>query len=98
MGMFDWYEPRPPLGCPRCGAELKGWQGKSGPCALFECVQGIRVPARQLVDDGVALSQAEREPLALPDAFEIYTKCVSCNAWIDAHGSCEGGIWTRANF
>jgi hypothetical protein len=35
MGMFDdiigHEEP-----CPRCGATVKGWQSKSGPCELRE--------------------------------------------------------------
>jgi hypothetical protein len=89
MGMFDWYEPRPPLACPKSGAGLRGWQGKSGPCALLEWVQGDHTPSRQLVDDEAAVSPGEREKFQLPEAFELYTKCDSCGVWVEAHGSSE---------
>ena len=95
MGMFDWYEPRPPLACPKCNATLGEWQGKSGPCALFEWVQGLRTPARQVVDDDAALTPAEREQFVLPDDFELYTTCDSCDLWVDAQGSCDAGVWTQ---
>ena len=54
MGMFDWYVPRPAVACPCCATLLSGWQGKSGPCSLFEWVQGVAPPARQLVDEECA--------------------------------------------
>src|SRR5262249_1461659 len=98
MGMFDWYQPRPPLACPKCGAELRGWQGKSGPCALFEWVQGLRAPARQDGDDEWALAPAEREKFALPEDFELYTSCASCNLWVEALGSSGAGVWTQTTF
>jgi hypothetical protein len=34
MGMFDYYEPTPPIECPNRGESPSGWQGKEGPCAL----------------------------------------------------------------
>jgi hypothetical protein len=95
MGMFDWYEPQPPIRCPKCGVTLAAWQGKSGPCALFEWVQGHRAPRRQLVDEDVAMSPAALEDFFLPDDFEVYAECSTCETWVEAHGSCDAGIWTR---
>lgn len=97
MGMFDWYEPRPAVNCPSCGSPLAGWQGKSGPCCLFQWVQGSLSPTTQLVDDDVACSDAVREATRLPDDFEIHTECDSCKTWVEAQGSCERGVWTRVD-
>lgn len=97
MGMFDWYEPRPAIICPRCGAALSGWQGKCGPCALFEWVQGLAWPARQLVDDECAASDLVRSATRLPDEFDVYTSCNACKVWVEALGSCDQGIWTRVD-
>ena len=98
MGMFDWYEPRPALSCPSCESLLSGWQGKSGPCGLFQWVQGSPSPTTQLVDDDVACSDAVRDATRLPEEFEIHTACESCKTWVDALGSCERGVWTRVDF
>ena len=97
MGMFDWYEPRPALSCPSCGSVLTGWQGKSGPCALFQWVQGCASPTAQLVDDDAACSDSFRDAARLPEDFELHTSCDSCETWIDAVGSCERGVWTRVD-
>ena len=97
MGMFDWYEPQPPLPCPKCGSALTGWQGKSGPCGLFEWIQGRRSPSRQLVDEDIAISEAQRDKLVLPEEFELHTDCGTCGTWVEAHGWCDAGIWTRVN-
>jgi len=32
--MFDWVVDVPVMKCVKCGAELYGWQSKSGPCDL----------------------------------------------------------------
>src|SRR5690349_17171003 len=98
MGMFDWYVPEPPLSCPKCSAALHGWQGKDGPCALFEWVQGALAPPSQLVDAEVAITESEREAFRLPPEFEIYTECDSCQMWIQASGSCEAEIWLHVGF
>lgn len=97
MGMFDWYEPRPPLQCPHCNATLTGWQGKHGPCDLFEWVQGWAAPARHLVDDQWSASDSARAGLRLPDAFELHTACDACKTWVEALGSCERDTWTRTS-
>ncbi|WP_437569981.1 hypothetical protein [Sorangium sp. So ce542] len=95
MGMFDWYTPAPQLACPRCGTTLDGWQGKDGPCGLFEWVQGTPSPPRQHVDEECAIAARDRERFRLPAHFEIYTECERCRARIEAEGSCEGDVWTR---
>jgi hypothetical protein len=95
MGMFDWYQPTPTLKCPQCQGDLQGWQGKAGPCGLFEWVQGHAHPSRQLVDDEVTMDSSELVGLFLPEEFELYTSCESCQTWISAHGWCECGTWTQ---
>jgi hypothetical protein len=97
MGMFDWYKPRPQVKCPRCDSTLAGWQGKSGPCGLFEWVQGVASPARQLVDDDCAATVEVREATRLPDDFRIYTFCNPCQTLVEALGSCERGVWIRVD-
>lgn len=98
MGLFDWFVPQPPMACPNCGTVLTGWQGKSGPCVLFEWVQGQRSPARQLVDDDAAATSAVRDRSVLPPDFELYTTCAVCSIWVEALGSCERDIWNRTDF
>ncbi len=98
MGMFDWFVPQPPLACPKCGTALSRWQGKSGPCVLFEWVQGLRSPARQLMDNDVAATPAVRDRSVLPPDFELYTTCSGCSTWIEALGSCEQGTWNHVDF
>ena len=97
MGMFDWYQPRPGVPCPQCGAILSGWQGKDGPCGLFEWTFAVASPTAHLVEDERAINPAERENLRLPDEFDIYTRCDACGASVDAHGSCTDGTWTRTD-
>lgn len=97
MGMFDWYEPRPDVACPQCGAMLADWQGKDGPCALFAWTQGFLSPTEQRVDEECAIAPSARARFRLPDEFDLYTSCDSCKLWIDAHGSCESSIWNRTD-
>jgi quaternary ammonium compound-resistance protein SugE len=77
---------------------LTGWQGKCGPCVLFEWVQGQRSPVRQLVDDDVAATLAVRDQAVLPPDFELYTTCQACSTWIEALGSCERDVCGRRPF
>ena len=96
MGMFDYYEPEPPLSCPVCGAPLAGWQGKDGPCALLVWRQGATAPINQAVPD-----EAKREPavigaLRLPAEFEIYTQCCGGNFFVTARCAAPDGLWNHA--
>jgi hypothetical protein len=93
MGMFDWYEPVPPLSCPACGRALDGWQGKDGPNALFVWKQRHPNPVGQLVDEECKLDETQRAAYRLPDEFGFYTQCV-CDRWIQAEGHCKNGVWS----
>jgi hypothetical protein len=97
MGMFDTYRPEPVPQCPRCGAPLPDWQGKDGPCVLFVWGQGAASPIGQDVDDECAAEPSARAASRLPDVFTIYTSCAGCELWIDAHGACDDGTWTRTD-
>lgn len=97
MGMFDSYKPQPPIPCPKCGVEMEGWQGKSGPCALLEWVQGLAQPRRPWDDDAVSASSIAIGEFLLPDEFEIYTDCRACGIWVEAQGSCDAGVWTQVD-
>jgi predicted nucleic acid-binding Zn-ribbon protein len=98
MGMFDHYQPDPPLQCPHCGASLQHWQGKDASCALFLWVQGRAAPADQLVDEEIQADASVRERDRLPERFEIYTTCSKCSRWIDATGFTKNGVWSECAF
>jgi hypothetical protein len=90
VGTFDWYEPCPPLSCPRCAAPLDGWQGKDGDCDLWVWRQGHATPIDQRVDPEW---RSRRDPGRLPARFEIYTTC-SRGHHIEAFGDALDGTWT----
>jgi hypothetical protein len=95
MGMFDYYDPQPPVHCPMCQAPLTGWQGKEGPGALLRWRQGALRAVDQLVDDG-KLDATARQRVTLPTAFELYT--TSCDRhWVQAVGRCVGDTWTSTD-
>jgi hypothetical protein len=79
MGMFDYYEPDPPIECPKCGGRLSGWQGKDRLPALFVWRQGFAAPIDQRVD---------AEVRALPEKMATFR--VSSEFWIYG-GECECG-------
>jgi hypothetical protein len=90
MGMYDHYQPDPPLHCPDCNAELSGWQGKAGPCALLFWKQGIKHPVDEL---GFLAHGPESE--TLPETFQIYTSCPNCKHWIEAACRGENYVWIQ---
>ena len=94
MGMFDWYEPTVASICPQCGAGLKGWQGKDGPCELLVWRQGEREPVDQRVDDQWRLSAEKLKSFRLPDLFLIYGGC-DPHFSVYAICSCTDGVWTE---
>lgn len=91
LGMFDWYEPVPPVLCPTCGAVTSGWQGKDGPNALFVWRQGFAHPVSQRVDDPIE-DERLRE-FALPAEFQLWTHCPAGHELL-AEGSSQRGVWT----
>jgi hypothetical protein len=83
MGMFDTYFPRPPLSCPRCGAQLDDFQGKDGPRALFVWLQGVAAPSDQATDDDCKLPVEQREAFRLPaqrsfSVAALFARSASC--------------------
>jgi hypothetical protein len=90
MGMFDTYEPDPPVKCPICGEELLFWQGKDGPCCLFEWRQHIATPVKWDVEEPRDLTSIKTR---LPPQFEIITGCWKCGEPLAAFCECIDGVW-----
>lgn len=93
MGMFDWYQPFPDLECPTCGALLKEWQGKHGPCGLFLWKQGFAAPIDQLVDEECRIGMEQLSQKRLPQEFEIYSYDCSSHQPVSALCKCVDGAW-----
>lgn len=93
MGMFDSYEPVPPLACVVCGQPLSEWQGKHGPCALFVWRQGCDAPIRQEADEDCRLSHEELAAWRLPTEFWIGSRDCGCPYENVAIGRTEDGVW-----
>lgn len=95
MGMFDYYEPVPSIGCPNCGFEMKNWQGKGGPCALFLWRQGVRSPVQHLVDEDCRLSDHQLSDCHLPEGFLISSYDCPNHAPIFAWCTTTEFIWSN---
>lgn len=94
MGMFDYYEPIPPIRCPNCGEPLGGWQGNEGPCALLIWRQGEALPSENPGNEVGPGRAALLEAWRLPRTFTLYTSC-GCDQWVTARGAAnESGAWT----
>jgi len=95
MGMFDAYEPDPPLACPVCGRTLAGWQGKDGPNALFVWRQGRPEPVDQRASEDCRLAPEARARFRLPERFEIETVC--CGGRFPVTATCRApqGSWSE---
>jgi hypothetical protein len=94
VGMFDWYEPIPPLSCPVCGTQLNEWQGKDGPNALFVWKQGHISPTDQLASEDAKLEPAKMARWKLPNEFVIYSYDCTNHAPIMAHCETKDGVWS----
>jgi hypothetical protein len=92
VGMFDEYEPVPPIPCPSCGGTPKVWQGKDGPSALLCWQQGIRRPVAQRADEPV--DDGQLQAFALPDRFRLVAECPNGHV-MEAEGTCSNGIWAQ---
>jgi hypothetical protein len=93
MGMFDWYEPNPPLDCPVCGKTLSQyWQGKDANCFMFIWHQGERHPINQDVPDEMKWSL---EHVQLPEEFVIYNNCCGKGNFVYAKCRAPNGVWTE---
>ena len=93
MSLFDTYEPRDVLRCPRCGEALARWQGKDGPCARFVWREGEAAPASQDVDPEVRYSDEARAEIRLPSTFVIYSYDCTEHAPTEADGRVVDGVW-----
>ncbi len=94
MGMFDHFEPVPALTCSRCGATLRGWQGKHEGQNQFLWRQGEAAPVDQIVDEQWKLPPDRLAAERLPATFEIYTGC-ACGRWVVADCTCRGEAWAE---
>lgn len=94
MGMFDWYEPDPPLPC-RCGGIVVGLQGKNGPCELLVWREKHSAPLNQACDEKWRLPEEVRQRLRLPEVFHIYGSCRGCGSWNDFTCYTESGTWVH---
>lgn len=94
--MLDHFEPDPPLACPACGAELQGWQGKEGPCALLVWRQGHAAPVDQELPDEIRGYPEVIGALRLPEEFDIYTQCCGDRFFVTAHCTAPEGVWSGA--
>ena len=97
MGMFDSYNPSPPLTCPGCRRVLTGWQGKDGACLLLHWQQGERFPtATDWPQDSIQNQDVDaflKSCDTLPDNFAFYSYDCDCDRRVVAFGQCTGGIW-----
>ena len=84
MGLFDWFEPDPPIRCLECNnGTTVGWQEKHSGHGLFLWRQGSSVPVDQLVDDECRIDLETRNKKRLPtdEGLAIYYgKCDTCGA------------------
>jgi hypothetical protein len=94
VGLHDRYVPVPAIECARCGATITEWQGKNGPCDVVVWTQGNAAPAIDARDDWPP--DPERLAVArLPEAFLLYGTCPTCEAFANAIGLVERGVWSR---
>lgn len=100
MGMFDDYEPVPPIACPVDGRILEDWQGKDGPNMLNHYRQGE--PIEDPDDDFPLHGRFEIHAgcLELDPDGRIYTgdgKRYRLAHSVDAYGVRSGGIWAETH-
>ena len=97
MGLFDQYQPDPPIQCPRCETLLADFEGKEGECRLLVWRQGHKSPIG-FVELNVTTNNDETsvEAFRLPAEFEIYTVCGKCERNVDVTGFCDDGVWSTS--
>jgi hypothetical protein len=91
--MFDYYEPVPAIDCPWCGDDVRVWQGKDGPNALFVWRQGVAHPVDQPVAEESRVDPARYAEFQLPPTFEFTGWCVHDHR-VAATGRCVDGTWS----
>jgi hypothetical protein len=96
VGMFDYYEPDPPLTCLWCGEPVIECQGKDGPNALFVWRQGHRHPVRQAVDEDARIEASRYSDFVLPDRFSVSAFCTAHHV-MHVDCGCTEGVWTEVS-
>lgn len=94
MGMYDEYEPSPPIACPICATPAT-YQGKDGPNALLLWRQGEKHPVDQPIDADARINPVRYQEFRLPDAFEISGFCERGHMF-SVVCRCQDGTWTSA--
>ena len=92
MGMFDWYQPDPPIVCD--GLEVVDWQGGDGPCALYVWRQHFAAPVDQVVDSEVRGRPEVMEASRLPEGEStIHATSPSDSKLLFATIVVKDGVW-----
>jgi hypothetical protein len=91
MGVFDVFEPDPPIPCPRCGEHLSDWQG-GGVNRFVIWTQGRVAPEGEFGDKRY-IPEDELASLRLPERFQLGAHCRNCGRNWEGKGSCVNGIW-----
>jgi hypothetical protein len=97
MGMYDYYEPVPPIKCKHCGETIGSWQGKDGPNALFVWRQGEIAPVTQLTSEDCKLPIEKLKNWRLPAEFNFFPThagCRCCPCYAIGYTD-QNGVWTR---
>lgn len=88
MGMFDSYEPVPPLQCHSCREPLRRWQGKDSRNLLLQWREGVAEP-----EADPCLPVVDLELIRLPESFSIQGGCDACGWPAHATGFAPNGVW-----
>ncbi|GAA5484393.1 hypothetical protein [Haloferula sargassicola] len=82
MGLFDWFEPDPPVRCLKCKTgTVHGWQEKHSEHGLFLWRQGIAAPVDQPIDEECKIEEEKRAARRLPQGDDLaiyYGDCDQC--------------------
>ena len=101
MGLFDYFEPEPPVGCarPGCAGALHGWQGKHQGNCQFIWQQGRIDPVDQSADEGSKLPPERLASIRLAPNEVIrsgYAHCDVCTGYAPFDIECvtdNQGLW-----
>ena len=100
MGLYDCFEPDPPVRCLKCKTGIiRGWQEKPCEPGLFLWKQGSASPVDQLVDEECKIDESKRDVRRLhqSDDLEIYYgHCDRCGSVFPyrLHLEFTGDTWT----
>lgn len=98
MGMYDYFEPDPPIECPKCGGQLSGWEGKDCQRLLLFWRQGVAAPVDQRGDPQWRASPEKMANFRVSPLFRIYGGECPCgykfdDARFSLRCAAPNGIW-----